>query len=81
MRYMSGRRTVGWGDRTGYSANGQRWLNRIYDNAAIGFRQLKLKWHNRNKDRMAPQGVIARVGVDVRRNEATYVAGVKRASR
>ena len=77
---MSGRRTVG-GDRTSYSANGQRWLNRVYDNAAIGFRQLKLKWHNRNKDRMTPQGVIARVGVDVRRNEATYVAGVKRASR
>jgi hypothetical protein len=59
---------VGWGYRTGYSANGQRWLNRVYDNAAIGFRQLKLKWHNRNKDRMVPQGVIARVGVDVRRS-------------
>jgi hypothetical protein len=64
---MSGRRTVWGGNRTSYSANGQRWLNRVYDNAAIGFRQLKLKWHNRNKDRMAPQGVIARVGVDVKR--------------
>jgi hypothetical protein len=59
------------GDRTGYSTNRQRWLNRVYDNAAIGFRQLKLKWHNRNKDCMTPQGVIARVGVDVRRSEVT----------